>query len=515
MEMQLYEASLGDHLGYQGNVFIVFSMLLGVWLGGWLWLVWLPVQAWLRAISFLTVVTIVVICFSPAAHAQVAVATAVSGVNTESELFRLLSKPVTASVIGGVGSARVGIGAASAVGRLNPLGLALTVGQVALAVCLSEEWCLKPSAVAAVEPLVSGGTQPATAGQGSVTRGFGSTWGINGGVTGYSTQSAASAAARASKCGTDTCYQRTDLQTTTTSGTCPYGWSLFSTGSNASLVCAAWDPCPEGTTAGTTAGSYGTCTGTIYTCPAGWLLAGTQCVAEQAYPPDGNPTYRNNGGTPQADNYDPDMSGRTPPSPTVQRSGTDQYGNPSSDRLTSNADGSVTYQQSVQTTVNGQSYVTTNVYNIGSDGTVKSAQSQSTTGTMDAPGATPTSLPTQLPTDYARESTLQDIRTNTSGAGVPTGGGAYDTATAAVDAAHSARTGGLSDVTNPDGKDTSWGLSLDLPTPACEPFPLWDDIVIQWCPYVEITRQITGWLWGLTTVWWCFGMVGVAMRGGA
>jgi hypothetical protein len=66
--------------------------------------------------------------------------------------------------------------------------------------------------------------------------------------------------------------------------------------------------------------------------------------------------------------------------------------------------------------------------------------------------------------------------------------------------------------------DRSWGFSINFPT-TCTPLqmgvPKWGTLVLDFCQWQPIAHDIMGLVWAAFTLWFCIGMVGRAVSGGA
>jgi hypothetical protein len=158
------------------------------------------------------------------------------------------------------------------------------------------------------------------------------------------------------------------------------------------------------------------------TCPAGYTFESGSChlsnPASAKWPADGVPTIQPTGPGWEAHPRDPD-----PVTPgliqgsDVVRSGSDEYGNPQRETWHNNGDGTITGKQVTQGEAqDGNTNVNEKGITIDSDGRITNITNTTANNTTitnyNNSGGGAVNL--QLPTDYARENTLQDIRTKLS-----------------------------------------------------------------------------------------------------
>lgn len=163
------------------------------------------------------------------------------------------------------------------------------------------------------------------------------------------------------------------------------------------------------------------------TCPVGYTLQSGSCnltdPAAAQWPADGVPTVEPTGTGWQAHPRDPDPV--TPGlinGPDLVRAGSDEYGNPQRETWHNNGDGTITGKQITQGENEGTTNVNEKGLTIGSDGEVTNTWDLTTHNTTinNYGGAVAGGgVNLQLPTDYAREDTLQDIRTKLSDVPAP------------------------------------------------------------------------------------------------
>lgn len=105
--------------------------------------------------------------------------------------------------------------------------------------------------------------------------------------------------------------------------------------------------------------------------------------------------------------------------------------------------------------------------------------------------------------------------------GTPDGSGAFDQANAELAAIDAARDSTLGGITNADGKDTSWGTTFGwLNHGGCAPWmlgtlpaPINRNIEVDICEIEKYTSPIVSFLWIITTVAMCAGLVFGAVSG--
>lgn len=102
--------------------------------------------------------------------------------------------------------------------------------------------------------------------------------------------------------------------------------------------------------------------------------------------------------------------------------------------------------------------------------------------------------------------------------GMPSGAGAYDAATAALNANRDAAVAGVNAAANAAGKSTGWTFFFAFPT-GCSPIPLggFDPYItgIDVCVWRDMVHDLMALVWLAATVFCCIGMVGRAVGGGS
>lgn len=103
-------------------------------------------------------------------------------------------------------------------------------------------------------------------------------------------------------------------------------------------------------------------------------------------------------------------------------------------------------------------------------------------------------------------------------AGMPSGAGAYDSATAAVNANRDAAVNGINSAAGTAGKNTGWSFVFAFPT-GCSEIPLAGFAPyisgVNICSYQGTIHDLMSLIWLAVTVFCCIGMVGRAVGGGS
>jgi len=258
-------------------------------------------------------------------------------------------------------------------------------------------------------------------------------------------------------------------------------------------------------------------------CPSGYSWNGSLCTLTNANvvqkPSDGKCTIKRDGNAFSGDPRDPDCS----VNPGVSISGSTVTISPKPTgsenvrySFTPDSGGTITHSVPGTDGTTTQRTVQFGAPDSSGDSLVTGTREAKFTGTgsLQNPNAQG-----DMPTDYNRETTQQSILAELKKdrkideTGTSEGEGALDAAGNSLDTAASDRISSIGDVTSPIGKDTGWGFTFSLPSEACEPIELWDEMFFDICGPVEQLREILSYVWYLTTAWLCIGMVGATIRG--
>lgn len=281
--------------------------------------------------------------------------------------------------------------------------------------------------------------------------------------------------------------------------------------------------CPTGSASG--ASPNVTCVGGTYTCPNGGTLSGTQCLnvptcpagyspsgatctltnaSAVKWPSDGLATLRLNGAGIELHPRDPDVL----PSPATtteflnpsQDYAPDPLGQPASSTYTPTADGGYTWTQNLQTTINNQTYTTTNQITVNGSGVLQKASTATNNGPIGTASPTPA---LQLPDDYNREVTQQKILTGADAQNAPDFSSQVTTAKEQADQELKTK---IEEIPGQFGTDKgnwfSWVWTP--PVGACSPWSSTihgQSVSINICPWVEKIRDVVGWLFVLFGAW--------------
>jgi hypothetical protein len=109
--------------------------------------------------------------------------------------------------------------------------------------------------------------------------------------------------------------------------------------------------------------------------------------------------------------------------------------------------------------------------------------------------------------------TESDCKVKVNEDGSPTGKSDVDTWGKSLDEQAKGRGDKLSDVVGTTNKDTSWGWLPQLPSGSCSPW-VFAGYTINVCDIVARIRVVMAWLWAMTTIFLCAGMVKHAIEAG-
>lgn len=199
----------------------------------------------------------------------------------------------------------------------------------------------------------------------------------------------------------------------------------------------------------------------VLACPDGYTQQGASCnlsnPASVKWPSDGVPTIRPTptGWEPYPRDPDPVAPGLIN-GPDVVRSGLDEYGNPQQETWHNNGDGTITGKQVTQgEDTNGNTNVNEKGITIDAGGKVTNVTTTTSSNTtINNYNNSGGSVNLQLPNDYARENTLQDIRTKLSDVPVPPAETQYDSKADGINTIKDT----LQTYTSPEGPGSIQGL---------------------------------------------------------
>lgn len=178
----------------------------------------------------------------------------------------------------------------------------------------------------------------------------------------------------------------------------------------------------------------------------------------------------------------------------------DAYGNPVSTTIIPNLSGGYTFNQQVQTTNNNQTSTTTNTYTTNVQGAVTNVSSVTNNGPITNVSNNYT---VDIPNDYNREATQLKIYT---GEGAPDAPNHAQTVTQKVTDMNKSITDLLDPIadqyTSDKGKWFSWVWTP--PVGQCEPITgSVHGKTVNWdlCPYVAKVRDVIGWIFAIFGAW--------------
>lgn len=314
----------------------------------------------------------------------------------------------------------------------------------------------------------------------------------------------------------------------------PIEWCPTANAAASGGVCPTAQQCPSGFTLNGTMCER-------YTCPPSLTLTGPLCVGER-YPADQTPTLRPAVPGPgwEPDPLDPDVPNPLDYCPTcdVVINGIDFSGNPARVSIQPTPDGGMRVTTEIQHNTGGNTQTSTSQVTISPTGQVGQPITSNSPGAM--PSAPPTTLtpgstnvpgsngegtPTEFPEDYARQNRQCgypggpkcDVKIDETA--TPTGADALKGSREAIEKAATDAATSMQAAASAEGKDTSWGLTFDLPS-SCEPFVMWDTaefgaMEIDMCQWQPIIHDLLSMVWAAATVFAVAGMVFRTVNGSA